>query len=125
MGRYTFPAFKTSRITRYLVLWGLQWQVLDREYLEPGADLSGAMAAAIDRLASEGWQAEGGAECGFVFIRRGTERRLLMALSGAVHLRASPVQSPLFRRRVFSIGTLVKYFTEIFYWRTDHINLNI
>jgi len=36
------------------------------------------MAAAIDRLASEGWQAEGSAEYGFVFIRRGDDRRLLM-----------------------------------------------
>ncbi len=36
------------------------------------------MAAAIDRLANEGWQAEATPEYGFVFIRRGTERRLLM-----------------------------------------------
>jgi hypothetical protein len=35
------------------------------------------MTAAIDRLAGDGWQAEGGAEYGFVFIRRGAERRLL------------------------------------------------
>jgi hypothetical protein len=45
---------------------------------EPAADVSGAMAAAIERLESEGWQAEGGAEYGFVFIRRETDRRLLM-----------------------------------------------
>jgi hypothetical protein len=36
------------------------------------------MAAALDRLASEGWQAEGTAEYGFVFVRRETERRLQM-----------------------------------------------
>jgi hypothetical protein len=35
------------------------------------------MAAAIDRLAGDGWQAEGSAKYGFVFVRRGTERRLL------------------------------------------------
>jgi hypothetical protein len=35
------------------------------------------MDAAIDRLASEGWQAEGTAEYGFVFICREGERRLL------------------------------------------------
>jgi hypothetical protein len=36
------------------------------------------MAAALDRAAGEGWQAEGGVEYGFVFIRRESERRLLM-----------------------------------------------
>jgi hypothetical protein len=36
------------------------------------------MAATIGRLASEGWQAEGSAEYGFVFIRHGADRRLLM-----------------------------------------------
>jgi hypothetical protein len=36
------------------------------------------MAATIERLAGDGWQAEGGAEYGFVFIRRKGERRLLM-----------------------------------------------
>jgi len=36
------------------------------------------MAAAIDRLSGEGWQAEATLEYGFVFIRRATERRLLM-----------------------------------------------
>ena len=41
-------------------------------------DLSIAMAAAIERLEGEGWQVEGSAEYGFVFIRRETERRLLM-----------------------------------------------
>jgi hypothetical protein len=35
------------------------------------------MAAAIDRLAAYGWQAEGRSRYGFVFIRRETERRLL------------------------------------------------
>lgn len=35
------------------------------------------MAVAIERLASEGWQAENQPQFGFVFIRRGAERRLL------------------------------------------------
>jgi hypothetical protein len=60
-----------------MVLWDLHWHVLECERLEPAADLSGAMAATIERLADEGWQAEGGAEYGFVFIRREGERRLL------------------------------------------------
>ena len=46
--------------------------------MEPAADLSVAMAAAIERLEGEGWQSEGSAEYGFVFIRRAGDRRLLM-----------------------------------------------
>jgi hypothetical protein len=78
MGRYTFPAYKTSRTTRYLVCWDLQWRVLDSRCLSPGSDLQAAMTAAIDRVKAEGWEAERSAEYGFVFIRRGDERRLLM-----------------------------------------------
>jgi len=77
MARYRFPAFNTSSTPRYIVLWDLQWQVIDCQHLEPAADLSGAMAAAIDRLAGDGWEAEGSTEYGFVFIRRGNDRRLL------------------------------------------------
>jgi hypothetical protein len=40
------------------------------------------MAAAIDRLEAEGWQAEGSAEYAFVFIRREGERRLLALTPG-------------------------------------------
>jgi len=78
MGRYTFPAFTTSRQPRYVVLWDLHWQVLEVQRMEPAADLSVAMAAAIARLEDEGWQAEATAEYGFVFVRREAERRLLM-----------------------------------------------
>ena len=77
-GRYTFPAFNKAPTPRYVVLWDLQWQVVDSQRLEPAADLSGAMAAAIERLEGEGWQAEATPEYGFVFVRRAGERRLLM-----------------------------------------------
>jgi hypothetical protein len=36
------------------------------------------MAAAIERLERDGWQAEAAPEYGFVFIRRDPDRRLLM-----------------------------------------------
>jgi hypothetical protein len=75
MGRYTFPAFNKSLTPRYVVLWDLQWRVIECQRLEPAADLSGAMAATIERLAREGWQAEATPEYGFVFIRREIERR--------------------------------------------------
>jgi hypothetical protein len=78
MGRYTFPAFNTASTPRFVVVWDLHWHVLECERLEPAAELSGAMAAAIERLEGEGWQAEATPEYGFVFIRRDAERRLVM-----------------------------------------------
>jgi len=77
MARYTFPVFDKASAPRYVVVWDLHWHVLECERLEPAADLSGAMAATIERLKGEGWRPEGGAEYGFVFIRREAERRLL------------------------------------------------
>jgi hypothetical protein len=78
MARYRFPAFNSTSAPRYVVLWDLHWQVLDCRCLEPAADLSGEMAAAIDRIAADGWKAEATPEYGFVFIRNGADRRLLM-----------------------------------------------
>jgi|ERR1700722_17288689 len=78
MARYTFPVFNKSTEPRYVVLWDLHWHVLDCQRLEPAADLSGAVTAAMERLNGEGWRPEATPEYGFVFIRRETERRLLM-----------------------------------------------
>lgn len=62
---------------RWIVLYDAQRAVLECQRVEPATDLPGAMAAAILRLEGEGWQAEGPAPYGFVFVRRGQERRLL------------------------------------------------
>jgi hypothetical protein len=78
MGRYTFPAYNKAPTPRYVVLWDLHWHVIECQRLEPAADLSVAMAATIERLAAEGWQAEATPEYGFAFIQREGERRLLM-----------------------------------------------
>ncbi len=78
MGRYRFTAYQNDSRSRYIVVFGQQRDIIECQCLEPATDLSGAMAVAIDRLASEGWQAEGTAMYGSVFIRRETERRLLM-----------------------------------------------
>ena len=78
MSRYRFPAFNTASTPRYVVLWDLHWQVLDCRRLEPAADLSSAMASAIDRVAADGWKSESTPEYGFVFIRNGADRRMLM-----------------------------------------------
>jgi hypothetical protein len=78
MARYRHQIYAQSCTARFCVLFGLQWQVIECSRLEPGADLRGAMAAAIGRLAGEGWHMEGGAQFGFVFMRRAGERRLLI-----------------------------------------------
>jgi hypothetical protein len=58
MSRYAFSAFAKASTSHYIVLWDLQWQLIDCQLLEPMVELSGAMTAAIERLASEGWQAK-------------------------------------------------------------------
>jgi len=78
MGRYKFIAYQETSSPRYLVVYGLQWQIIDHQRIEPHADLLSVMMATLQQLASEGWQAEGDALYGFVFIRRLGERRLLM-----------------------------------------------
>ena len=62
----------------YIVLQDMQHQVIEVQRLEPATDIRGAMAATIERLEGDRWQAEGTLEYGFVFIRRERERRLLM-----------------------------------------------
>jgi hypothetical protein len=78
MGRYKFTAYVNDGNPRYVVIWDLQWQPLHCQRLEPGANLRVAMTAAIEAQVAQGWQIEGTAEYGFVFIRRAGERRLLM-----------------------------------------------
>jgi hypothetical protein len=78
MGRYKFIAYENAAAPRYIVVYGLQWQIIDSRRLEPHADLVAAMAAAMQQLASEGWEPEGDPLYGFVFIRRLGERRMLM-----------------------------------------------
>jgi hypothetical protein len=48
------PCFNKSPTPSYVVLWDLHWHVLECQRLEPAADLSGAMAATIERLEAEG-----------------------------------------------------------------------
>lgn len=78
MGRYKFIAYQSASSPRYLVVYGLQWQIIDHQLIEPHADLLSMMTSTLQRLASERWQAEGDARYGFVFIRRLGERRMLM-----------------------------------------------
>jgi hypothetical protein len=94
VSRYTFPAFKQSPTPRFVAVWDLQWSLIECQRLEPAADLSGAMAAAIERLKDEGWQAEVTPEYGFVFIRKSGERRLLMLTPRDPHSTTAQSFSP-------------------------------
>jgi hypothetical protein len=71
-------AYQKASTPRYIVVFGLQWQIIDSQRIEPNADLLTAMTSAMQQLATDGWEAEGDARFGFVFIRRLDERRMLM-----------------------------------------------
>jgi hypothetical protein len=74
---------------RYIVLWDLDWRVLYCSPVGTGVSLRGALQNAIVRLESEGWEANGTAEFGFLFLTRCKERRLLM-LTARNPLERSP-----------------------------------
>jgi hypothetical protein len=50
VSRYPFSCYNVASTPPYVVVWDLQWQLIDCQRLEPAADLSGAMAAAIGLL---------------------------------------------------------------------------
>jgi hypothetical protein len=78
MRRTRHDPYARSAQAAYIALQDMEHRLIEVQRLDPAADLSGAMAATIERLAAHGWQAEGSAQYGFVFIRRQMERRLLM-----------------------------------------------
>ncbi len=55
MGRYQYTAYNNDTRPRYVVLWDLQWSVVESPQLGPATDLSSAMMATIERLKGEGW----------------------------------------------------------------------
>lgn len=48
MGHYRFPAIVKAMTPRYVVVWDLQWALIECERLELGADLSEAMLTPRD-----------------------------------------------------------------------------
>ena len=94
MSRYTFSCYNVAPTPRYVVLWDLQWQVIDCQRLEPATDLSGAMAASIELLEDDGWRAEATPVYGFVFVHKSGERRLLMLTPRDPHSTAAQSFSP-------------------------------
>ena len=78
MGRYRHQIYASTKTPRFCVVFNLQWKVIESAKLEPAADLAAAMNSAIERQSREGWRPESSHEFGFVFLRRGGERRLLI-----------------------------------------------
>lgn len=77
MARYHHNVYGMSERPNYIVLFDLQWQIVECTRLEPTADLRNAMATMIDSLTQEGWQPECAPTktAGAVLTRRGRARR--------------------------------------------------
>jgi hypothetical protein len=78
MARYKHNVYAKSKTARYVVVFDLQWKIIECQRLEPSTDLRPAMTAAIARLTAEGWQPESTPDYGFVFLNRNGIRRLLI-----------------------------------------------
>jgi hypothetical protein len=78
MARYHHNVYASAKTPRYVVLFDLQWQMIESQRLEPSADLRSAINTVIDRLACDGWKPESAARFGFVFLSRNGARRLLI-----------------------------------------------
>jgi hypothetical protein len=78
MRRQQPSPYTIAKTPRYIILWDLQWQVIECQRLEPRTNLRHAMTTTIERLHADGWNAESNAAHGFVFLNRNDERRLLM-----------------------------------------------
>jgi hypothetical protein len=78
MARYNHNVYARANTPRYVVLFDLQWKVIECTRLEPAADLAKSMTASLQRLTEEGWLPEGAPRFGFVFLNRNGVRRLLI-----------------------------------------------
>ncbi len=77
MGRGHRNPYAKSTACRYVVIWDLQWQVIEFQRVDPGSGSHTAFTQCLERLACDGWKPEGCGEFGFVFIARSGERRLV------------------------------------------------
>jgi hypothetical protein len=78
MGRARRNVFATSNTPHFVVIWDLQWRIIDCVRPRHGSDLRMEFDRAIERLGRDGWTAESSAEFGFTFVIREHERRLVM-----------------------------------------------
>jgi hypothetical protein len=77
MRRTRHDVFAARSQPHYVVLWDLQWRVVECALIAAGGDLRQSLASAIERMQADGWRPEGAPDYGFVFLSRGCERRLL------------------------------------------------
>ncbi len=77
MSRHHPDPFDKSKTPRYLIVWDLQWQIVECVVLESGTDLIAAFDRMLGRLAADDWISEAPAAFGFAFLHRNRERRLL------------------------------------------------
>jgi hypothetical protein len=78
MGRYHHDVYMSASTPRYLVLFDLQWKVIEYQRLEPCADLHRAMTTTLNQLVRDGWELGSTVKFGFVFLNRNGTRRLLI-----------------------------------------------
>jgi hypothetical protein len=76
--RYNHNIYAGAKTARFIVLFDLQWKIIECTRLEPPVDLAKSMAATLQRLTEEGWQPETTQRFGFVFLNRSCVRRLLI-----------------------------------------------
>jgi hypothetical protein len=74
--RSKYDPMATSAGSRWLVLRDMFHNVLDVTELPAGTNLRKAFADGLAQVERDGWQSEG-ASGSMVFVRRGSERRLL------------------------------------------------
>ncbi len=94
MGRVRRNMFAASGAQHYIVVWDLQWQIIEVARPLRGGDLRAALTAAMSRLEHDGWVREGTEDFGFAFLSRADERRLVMITSRDPYTSAAQSFSP-------------------------------
>ena len=74
--RHCDPLGDTRR-PHWLTVSDLHRNVIESQAVAPGADLRAVLRDALAAQALEGWKPENDGGYGFVFVARGTERRLV------------------------------------------------
>jgi hypothetical protein len=68
--------------------------IISVETIKPREDASLALASSLERMAADGWHAECSPEFGFVFVRRGVDRMLVIVTGRDPHAPAAQTFSP-------------------------------
>lgn len=98
VARYRKNDLTSSPQTRHVVTFTIHWHIISVETIKPGADAALGLASSLARLAANGWHAECTPEFGFVFVRRGDDRMLVIVTGRDPNSDVAPSFSP-FRDR--------------------------